>query len=108
MKTLSETQKTATTPRSMWRAVLFSSLALVLAFCVQPQLHAQGITGSITGTVTDLTGATVAGATVTVTQTATNTVHTATTSEIGNFKIPQLPRSCRLMPNWSSVPRMKP
>jgi len=51
----------------------------------------QGITGSITGTVTDQTGAVVAGATVTVTQTETNAVHTVTTSDAGTYTVPQLP-----------------
>lgn len=53
--------------------------------------HGQGITGSITGTVTDATGASIPGATVTVTQTETNSVHTVTTSDVGSFTIPQLP-----------------
>jgi hypothetical protein len=52
---------------------------------------AQGITGSITGTVTDVTGATVPGATVTITQTDTNAVHTVITSDSGTYTVTQLP-----------------
>ena len=56
-----------------------------------PAAFGQGITGSITGNVTDSTGATIPGATVTVTQIETNAVHTATSSDVGSFTIPQLP-----------------
>ncbi|SEG37160.1 Carboxypeptidase regulatory-like domain-containing protein [Bryocella elongata] len=54
-------------------------------------LHAQGITGTITGTVSDPSGAAVPGATVTITQPTTNTVHTITTSDNGSFTLTQLP-----------------
>jgi hypothetical protein len=75
----------------MGRLVLLASLALMLTLGIQPRLYAQGITGSITGTVSDPSGAAIPGASVTVTQTATNGVHTATTSDVGNFTITQLP-----------------
>jgi hypothetical protein len=52
---------------------------------------AQGITGSITGRVTDATGAVVPGATVTIRQTETNAVHTETTSDAGTYTVTQLP-----------------
>ncbi len=51
----------------------------------------QGITGSITGTVTDSSGATIPQATVTIRQTETNAIRTVTTSDIGSFRMPQLP-----------------
>jgi hypothetical protein len=54
-------------------------------------LQAQGVTGSITGTVTDPTGAPISGATVIVTQAATNAVHRFTTSDAGTYTAPQLP-----------------
>jgi hypothetical protein len=53
--------------------------------------HAQGITGSITGTVTDPSGAVVAGATVTVKETNTNAVKTVVTSEVGTYTVTPLP-----------------
>src|ERR1700730_7763735 len=52
---------------------------------------AQGTTASITGTVTDASGAAVPGATVTATQISTNDVHTSTSSDSGFYTIPQLP-----------------
>jgi hypothetical protein len=62
------------------------SLLLLLATAAK----GQGITGSITGTVTDTTGAAVPGATVTITQTDTNAVHTVTTSDAGTYTVTQL------------------
>ena len=43
---------------------LFSACAalLLLAFAATPNLHAQAVSGTIVGTVTDATGAVVAGA----------------------------------------------
>ena len=52
---------------------------------------AQGITGSISGTVTDPSGGTLAGATVTAREINTNAIHTATTSQAGTYTIAQLP-----------------
>jgi hypothetical protein len=66
----------------------FFSLALCLA--LPPAMSAQGITGTISGTVTDTTGAAIPGATVTVRQLATNQVHTVMTADDGNYTVPQL------------------
>lgn len=82
---------TARRRKSMCGMILMVVLALALALVPQARLWAQGITGSITGTVTDSSGAAVPGATVTVTQVATNTSHTVTSSDNGNFTVPQLP-----------------
>jgi hypothetical protein len=54
------------------------------------RLMAQGY-GSIVGTVTDSTGAAVAGATVTATQTNTGRVTVAKTGQAGSFVFPTLP-----------------
>jgi hypothetical protein len=62
----------------------------VLALAVGPASFAQGITGSITGIVTDASGAAVGGATVTVRDIATNAVHTVTTSDAGTYTVTQL------------------
>ncbi len=63
-------------------------LGMVLAL---PQAGlAQGTTGTITGTVTDATGAIVAGATVTIRNVDTNAVRSIVTSDIGSYKITQL------------------
>jgi hypothetical protein len=53
-------------------------------------LSAQGITGSVTGTVTDPSGAVLAGATVTVKQIETNAVKTISTSDAGTYMVTQL------------------
>lgn len=66
-------------------------LLLVLILLVTASAgFAQGITGSITGTVTDSTGSVVAGATVTVTNVATSLSRTVTTSDIGTYTVTQL------------------
>ncbi len=74
----------------MRQFAFFAGVLLLLALVLQPTSFGQGITGSITGTVTDSTGAAITGATVTVTQIATNSVHMATTSDVGNFTVIQL------------------
>ena len=70
---------------------LFVGLLLVLVMAMPRCTFAQGTTGSIKGTVTDQTGATVQGATVTVVEIGTNATHSVTTSEIGSYAIPNLP-----------------
>jgi hypothetical protein len=56
-----------------------------------PAAHAQGITGSITGTVTDPAGAVIPGASVTVKEINTNAVKTAVTSDVGTYTVTPLP-----------------
>ncbi len=78
--------------RSMGSYSVPTFLALGLCFApgFAPSSMAQGTTGTIAGTVTDPTGAVVAGATVTIRDVATNTIHTATTSSAGTYTVPQL------------------
>ncbi len=59
-----------------------------LSFC--PSLLGQA-NGSIAGTVTDATGAAVAGAKVTVTAQATNVSRSSNTDEAGHYLVPLLP-----------------
>jgi hypothetical protein len=73
--------------RSVWGPSLVLSLLLV---CLSLPSLAQTITGTITGDVTDTSGAVIAGATVTVENLGTNQKRTATTSRSGNFDIPDL------------------
>ncbi|MEJ7607791.1 MAG: carboxypeptidase-like regulatory domain-containing protein [Bryobacteraceae bacterium] len=54
-------------------------------------LYAQAPTGQITGTLSDPSGAVVAAATVTATNTATNIRRETTTNQDGIFNIPALP-----------------
>ena len=55
-------------------------------------LAAQSITGSVTGVVTDASGAVIPGAEVTVINTGTNVRSTAKTDGSGNYTVPLLPR----------------
>jgi hypothetical protein len=70
---------------------LIAGLAVTI-FISQSSLFAQSTTtGSINGTVVDSTGAVVANATVTVTDTTTGAAHTYTTNSHGLFTAPFLP-----------------
>src|SRR5258707_7281922 len=68
--------------------VLLTALGMLLFFPLA--IHAQTYYGTIVGNVTDATGAAVAGAKVSVTNTATNSTYTATTSGHGSYSVPQL------------------
>ena len=68
----------------------FLFVLLILAICGLP-VFAQGTAaGSLSGTVTDPSGAVVSGATVVVKNDATGREFTATTNEEGYFRIPSL------------------
>ena len=69
------------------RWLMLVLLAAIISLVAQP-LAAQN--SEITGTVTDPTGAVIAGASVTILNTATNQVRTATTNETGNYSVPFL------------------
>src|SRR5262249_28294837 len=96
MKTLLEMPKQTTkkgNPHQKTSTRYFAFLAsLLLAFApgLAPSSFGQGITGSITGTVTDVSGAGVPGATVNVRQVETNAVRIVTTSDIGSYTVTQL------------------
>src|ERR1700719_132169 len=72
--------------RSFWSI----SLAVLLLLIGLSLSTAQTITGTISGGVTDASGAVVAGATITVENLGTNQKRTATTSRSGNFDVPDL------------------
>ncbi len=65
----------------------------ILFFCFfgSACLHAQAVSGTIVGTVTDATGALVANAQVTITLTGQSAVHSSITNGSGNFTEPDLP-----------------
>jgi hypothetical protein len=65
---------------------LLASILLVPAI----SLTAQSVTGTITGTVTDPTGAVIPGAKVTAKETATGVSHNAATNAAGIFTFPEL------------------
>jgi Carboxypeptidase regulatory-like domain/TonB dependent receptor len=68
--------------------VLFAACCLLFASGIALSQTVQGV---ITGTVTDPTGASVPGATVTITNTGTNAVQTATTGSDGSYRFPLVP-----------------
>jgi hypothetical protein len=68
----------------------FLFVFVILAICGLPVFGQVTTTGSIVGTVTDPTGAVVPNATVTAKNKATGKESTATTSDSGNFNIPQV------------------
>ncbi len=71
------------------RYFIFATLIISLLAFV-PAAVAQITSGTITGVVTDTSGAVVAGASVTITSTQTGSVRTATTNSEGNFSFPEL------------------
>src|SRR5438309_9972333 len=71
---------------------LLTALTAVL-FLGPISAHAQKLTGTLTGSVTDNSGAAVAGALVTAVNTQTSKTFTATTDAQGNYTIPELPDS---------------
>lgn len=79
--------------RSDWTKVASSLVAFVAAVLLCVSLaHAQSAgTGAIAGTVTDPSGAAVAGAKVTLTSLATGQTRTATTGQGGDYRFSLLP-----------------
>ena len=67
------------------------SLALFLGLALTLPANAQEITGTITGTVTDGTGASLPGVTVTATETTRNLVREAVTGAGGTYTLAFLP-----------------
>lgn len=76
--------------RHAWHFILFASLSLAAFLALEPRSFSQGITGSITGTATDPSGAPVAGAMVTIRQTGTDAIRTIMTSDAGSYRVTQL------------------
>src|SRR5258708_24772398 len=68
---------------------LFCALALLLA--IPFAAHAQQYSGTITGTVTDPSGAAVAGANVTALNVGANASYAAPTNDLGSYTFPPLP-----------------
>ncbi len=64
-------------------------LLLAIIFCTLPILKAQDIS-SLTGVVTDSSGAVIRGASVVLVDTATNSTYEATTSSTGAYTIPSV------------------
>jgi hypothetical protein len=69
----------------------FVVMTLVALLCSASSVWAQDVTASITGTVSDPSGAAVVGATVTATSVERGITYTAVTNESGIYRIAQLP-----------------
>jgi hypothetical protein len=84
----------------------FGAIVFLLALFALP-VSAQSNKGTITGNVTDQTGAVVVGASVTVTNLETNAERTATTNDDGSYEVPLLePGTYRVTisaPNFGKV-----
>jgi hypothetical protein len=70
-----------------WRIV---PLVAALFLSSVPLSFAQAVNGTLVGTVSDSSGATVANAKVTATESATHVVHETTSNESGNYTLPDL------------------
>ena len=75
--------------RKLMRPILGSVIALC-ALAFSQVLLGQAVNATLLGTVTDSSGATVASAHVTATETATGLLHESVTNESGNFTFPDL------------------
>jgi Carboxypeptidase regulatory-like domain/TonB dependent receptor len=74
----------------MKSSALAGGLLLALILLFTQSSPAQGITGSISGTVTDSSGATISGAMVTIRELGTNAIRTVKTSDVGSYRVTQL------------------
>ncbi len=73
---------------SSWTSILVLLAGFLLTV---PAVLAQAVSGTIVGTVTDSSGASVPNAQVTVVLTGQGTAHTVVTNESGNYTEPDLP-----------------
>lgn len=73
--------------KKFWQCALAGALLCAISALI---VHAQAVTGNISGTVTDASGAVIAGASVVVTNTATGVNLTLTTNDQGRYNAPDL------------------
>jgi hypothetical protein len=69
----------------------FRYIVSILILSFSPSLFGQAVNATLLGTITDSTGATVAGAKVIATETATGLIHESVTNDSGNFTFPDMP-----------------
>src|ERR1700730_7105204 len=70
-----------------YNAFCFSTVFLALALIAAPAARCQGVTGNISGTVTDPTGAVVVGATVTAQNTSIGVEASTVTNSAGAYNL---------------------
>ncbi len=73
-----------------WAGSMFVTLCLLLG-TVCGHAYGQAVSGTLLGTVTDATGASVANAKVTIKAVATNVTYSTVSNESGNFTEPDIP-----------------
>jgi len=74
----------------MKNAVLYTLIGLMVGFVNTGRLHAQAATASVSGTVTDSSGAAIPGASVEIRNTATGTARSVVSDAQGRYNIPDL------------------
>ena len=87
----SEVMKERIMMSAIRRLQLAAPVCLVLLLILANSGKAQTFRGTILGTVTDTSGAAIAGATVTIKNTGTGLARTVSTSEDGSYAVPELP-----------------
>jgi hypothetical protein len=77
--------------RSMFRNLAFGILGMLVLCVAYRSSFGQAVNGTLLGTVTDASGATVSGAKVTAKETSTGLTHQSNTNDSGNYTFPDLP-----------------
>ena len=86
-----DTQQSPASPAGLLNGIAAVLALLALTFSLSaPQAHAQAVSASLVGTVTDSTGAGVPGAKVTILELATGISHETTSNPSGNYTFPDL------------------
>ena len=73
------------------KKIIISLMLFLVSLAAIVPVTAQQTTGTLLGTITDSTGATIAGVTIRVTNLATSTQREMLTDATGNYRIPSLP-----------------
>jgi|GEM_PF-1952807 len=76
---------------ALFRAGIYFACALVLLLCMVVPLHAQTVSGTITGQVTDASGAIIPGVAVAIKNTDTGDARNTVSNGAGIFSVPALP-----------------
>src|SRR5437868_8098995 len=74
----------------VWRLSLAMLLGIIVSAASRP-VRGQAVNATLLGTVTDSSGAAVAGAKITITEVKTGIGHSATTHDSGKYEVPDLP-----------------
>jgi len=77
--------------KNSWRGFCWVVVSLALAFGAAQRVKAQEVTATVTGTVVDSSGAALPGAVVNVKSVERGVVYSATTNDVGLYRVPQLP-----------------